>query len=146
MSKRPTWDEYFLGVAKQAATRGTCTRKQVGAVLVRGRVILCTGYNGSIAGTPHCDEAGCLMEDSHCVRTVHAEANAIAQAAREAIRVEGATCYTTASPCWPCLKLLANAGVKQIIYGEAYRMDDKVMTHSKGHSWDEKLGMGVLLL
>lgn len=118
---RATWDEYFMSIAKQVATRATCDRKYVGAVLVRDRFILATGYNGSLQGAAHCSEVGHLMEDGHCVRTIHAEANALVQAARNGVRIEGATIYVTASPCFNCFKLLANAGVKRIVYGEFYR-------------------------
>ncbi|MBP7149851.1 MAG: deaminase, partial [Acidobacteria bacterium] len=92
-----------------------------GAVIVRDKTILSTGYNGSIRGLSHCDEDGHLMENGHCVRTVHAEANAIAQAARHGVRVDGAEIYITASPCWACFRLLANSGIVRIYYGEFYR-------------------------
>jgi dCMP deaminase len=121
MTPRATWDEYFMGIARQASTRATCDRKQVGAVIVRDRSILASGYNGSLPGLPHCDEVGHLMEDGHCVRTIHAEANALMQAARQGVRVEGGTIYVTASPCFHCFKLLANAGIRRIVYGEFYR-------------------------
>jgi len=110
-----------MDIAKQVATRATCDRKHVGAVLVRDRTILSTGYNGSIRGLPHCDEVGHMMENGHCVATVHAEANAILQAAKNGVRIDGATLYTTASPCWPCFKLVANSGCLRIVYGEFYR-------------------------
>lgn len=119
--KRVGWDEYFMNIAKEVATRATCDRKHVGALIVRDKVILSTGYNGSIKGLPHCDEVGHEMEDGHCVRTVHAEMNAIAQAAKNGVVIDEATLYTTASPCWICFKLLANAGIKSIVYGEHYR-------------------------
>src|SRR6185312_9890322 len=102
MRHRASWDEYFMQIARDVATRATCDRKHVGAVIVRDKCILATGYNGSIRGLPHCDEDGHLMEDGHCVRTIHAEANAIIQAARNGVRIEGATVYVTASPCWGC--------------------------------------------
>jgi dCMP deaminase len=121
MSARTSWDQYFMEIAAQVATRATCDRKHVGALLVRDRIILSTGYNGSIRGMPHCDEVGHLMENGHCVATVHAEANAVLQAARTGVRIETATLYTTASPCWPCFKLVANAGIVRIVYGEFYR-------------------------
>jgi dCMP deaminase len=121
MSQRTSWDEYFMEIAKQVASRATCDRKHVGAVLVRDRIILSTGYNGSIRGMPHCDEVGHLMENGHCVATVHAEANSVLQAARTGVRIEGSSLYTTASPCWPCFKLVANAGIVRIVYGEFYR-------------------------
>lgn len=128
--KRASWDEYFMNIAREVATRATCDRKHVGAVLVRDRSILATGYNGSIRGLPHCDEVGHLMEEGHCVRTVHAEANAVAQAARQGVRVDEATAYVTASPCWGCFRLLANAGVRRIVFGEFYR-DPKVYEFSR---------------
>ena len=110
-----------MDIATQVATRATCDRKHVGAVIVRDRTILSTGYNGSIRGMPHCDEVGHMMENGHCVATVHAEANAILQAAKNGVRIDGATLYTTASPCWPCFKLIANSGCVRIVYGEFYR-------------------------
>ncbi len=119
--KRASWDEYFMAIAREVATRSTCDRKHVGAVIVREKIILATGYNGSIRGLPHCDDVGHLMEDGHCVRTVHAEANAIVQAARNGVRLEAADIYVTASPCFGCFKLIANAGLKRIVFAEFYR-------------------------
>lgn len=110
-----------MNIARAVATRSTCDRKHVGAVIVRDKSILATGYNGSIRGLPHCDDEGHLMEDGHCVRTVHAEANAIVQAARHGMRIEGATIYVTASPCWGCFRLIANGGLVRVVYGEFYR-------------------------
>ena len=107
---RASWDDYFMAIARVVSSRSTCDRKFVGAVVVRNRTILSTGYNGSIRGLPHCSETGHMMENGHCVATVHAEANAIIQAAKNGVRIDGATIYTTASPCWPCFKLIANAG------------------------------------
>ncbi len=121
MSHRASWDEYFMNIGREVATRATCDRKHVGAVIVRERSILATGYNGSIHGLAHCDEDGHLMEDGHCVRTIHAEANAIIQAARNGVRIEGAWIYVTASPCFSCFKMIANAGIKRIVFGEFYR-------------------------
>ena len=121
MGARSSWDEYFMAIARQVSTRATCDRKHVGALLVRDKMILSTGYNGSIRGLPHCDEVGHMMENGHCVATVHAEANAILQAAKNGVRIDGASLYTTASPCWPCFKLVANAGCQRIVYGEFYR-------------------------
>ena len=119
--ERASWDEYFMNIAREVATRSTCDRKHVGAVIVRDRSILATGYNGSIRGLPHCDDDGHLMEDGHCVRTVHAEANAILQAAKNGVSLDNGEIYTTASPCWNCFKLIANAGIRKIYYGEFYR-------------------------
>ncbi len=118
---RADWDEYFMNIAKVVASRSTCDRKFVGAVIVRDKTILSTGYNGSIRKLEHCDEVGHLMENGHCVATIHAEANAILQAAKNGVRIEGATIYTSASPCWPCFKMIANAGLVRICYGEFYR-------------------------
>lgn len=119
--ERVSWDDYFMNIALQVATRATCNRKHVGAVIVRDRTILSTGYNGSIRSLPHCDDVGHMMESDHCVRTVHAEANAICQAAKNGIALDGADVYTTASPCWACFKLIANSGIRRIFYGEFYR-------------------------
>jgi dCMP deaminase len=113
-----------MNIATQVATRATCMRKHVGAVIVRDRTILSTGYNGSIRGLPHCEDIGCVVEEGHCVSTVHAEANAILQAARNGVAIGGAEIYTTASPCWPCFKLIANSGIHRVYYGEFYR-DEK---------------------
>ena len=119
--RRLGWHTYFMNIARQVATRSTCDRKHVGAVIVRDRTILSTGYNGSIRGMPHCAEIGHLMENDHCVATIHAEANAILQAAKNGSRIDGAEIYTTASPCWNCFKLIANAGIRTLYYGEFYR-------------------------
>lgn len=126
-----------MNIAREVATRSTCDRKHVGAVLVRDRSILATGYNGSLRGLKHCDEVGHLMEDGHCVRTVHAEANAVVQAAKNGVRIDGATAYVTASPCWNCFRLLVNAGVVRIVFGEFYR-DPKVFTFA------EELGLELV--
>jgi len=127
---RASWDEYFMSIAQVVATRSTCPRKFVGSVLVRNRTILSTGYNGSIRGMPHCSDVGHMMEDNHCVATIHAEANAIIQAARNGVTIDGGTTYVTASPCWNCFKQLANAGIVRICYGEFYR-DDRIFDIAK---------------
>ena len=111
--------------------------KHVGAVIVRDKSILATGYNGSIRGLAHCDEEGHLMEEGHCVRTVHAEANAIVQAARNGVRIDSAGIYVTASPCWGCFRLIANAGIMRIVFGEFYR-DPKIFEFS------QKLGLELV--
>jgi dCMP deaminase len=118
---RAPWDEYFMKIAQVVSSRATCGRRHVGAVIVRDRNLLSTGYNGSIRGLPHCEEVGHMMEAGHCVRTVHAEANAIAQAARNGVAIDGASIYITASPCWSCFKLIANTGILRVCYGEFYR-------------------------
>jgi len=124
--KRASWNEYFMRIAMQAATRSTCDRKHVGAVIVRDKTVLSTGYNGSIRGMPHCDDVGHMMENGHCIATVHAEANAIIQAARHGIAIDNADIYVTASPCWNCFKLIANSGIRRIFYLEFYR-DEKIL-------------------
>ncbi len=127
---RASWHRYFMNLALQAATRSTCPRKHVGAVIVRDKSILSTGYNGSIRGAAHCTDVGCLMEGGHCIRTVHAEANALVQAASHGVRLEGAEIYVTASPCFDCFKLIANAGIRTIYYGEFYR-DERVLAFAE---------------
>jgi len=119
--RRVDWHTYFMNIALQVASRSTCDRKHVGAVIVRDKTILSTGYNGSIRGMPHCDDVGHDLDGGHCVATIHAEANAILQAAKNGVMIEGTELYTTASPCWSCFKLVANAGITTIYYGEFYR-------------------------
>jgi dCMP deaminase len=118
---RASWDRYFMDIARVVASRSTCQRKFVGSVIVRDRTILSTGYNGSVRGMPHCTEVGHMMEDGHCVATIHAESNAILQAAKNGVNIDGATVYVTASPCWSCFKQIVNAGLRRIVYGEFYR-------------------------
>lgn len=122
--QRPDWDHYFMAMAAVASERGTCDRKRVGAVLVKDKYVISTGYNGAIAGMPNCDEIGHDMVDGHCVRVIHAEHNALIQAAKYGHAVEGAVCYCTLSPCWLCFRLLVQAGVKRFVYAEPYRADD----------------------
>jgi dCMP deaminase len=124
---RQSWTEYLLAIAQAVSTRATCDRLHVGCVLVDdGHTILATGYNGSVRGREHCDDVGHDMVEGHCVRTVHAEANAIAQAASNGVRIWGATAFITAYPCWQCAKLLANAGVVHVVCAKAYRIDERV--------------------
>jgi dCMP deaminase len=139
MVERIGWDPYFMKIAEQVASRSTCDRKYVGAVIVREKMILSTGYNGSIRGMPHCSEMGHMMENGHCVATIHAEANAIIQAARNGVNITGATLYVTASPCWPCFKMIVNAGIKKVFYGEFYR-DERIFETAK------KLGVELIEL
>lgn len=121
--KRPTWNEYFLKIAHDVAQRSTCERAQVGAVIVTAKRILTTGYNGSPRGLAHCTEVGCLMDNGHCVRTLHAEQNAIIQAALHGVITEGATIYVTHQPCFICAKTIINAGIKEIVYDHEYQDD-----------------------
>lgn len=109
-----------MKIAEIVATRSTCDRRSVGAVLAKEKVILSTGYNGAPRGMAHCDESGHEIVDGHCVRTVHAEANAIVQAARNGVAVEGATMYLTHSPCYDCFKMMVNAGINGVCYSDFY--------------------------
>ena len=117
---RPTWDEYFMDIAFTIAQRSTCNRAHVGAVLVRDRRMLTTGYNGAPAGLAHCDEVGHLIIDGHCVRTLHAEQNAIIQAALHGIGIEGASAYVTHQPCLTCAKMIINSGIRRVVYAGNY--------------------------
>ncbi|MFN2450523.1 MAG: cytidine/deoxycytidylate deaminase family protein [Candidatus Baltobacteraceae bacterium] len=117
---RPGWDEYFMQIARTVATRATCPRASVGCVIVREHRILTTGYNGSPRGVAHCSETGCTMRDGHCMRTTHAEANAVVQAALHGINLSDSTAYATHQPCINCSKLLISAGIRTIVYETAY--------------------------
>ena len=120
---RPDWETYFLRMADLVATRSTCPRRQVGAVLVRQERVIATGYNGSLRGQTHCVEAGCLMVDGHCKRTVHAELNALLQCAFYGSASRGTTLFITAFPCLECAKALVQAGVRRVVYRDRY--DDR---------------------
>jgi dCMP deaminase len=125
---RPSWDEYFMSIARLVAQRSTCLRRKVGAVLVKDKRILATGYNGAPSGLAHCLDIGCLREKMNIpsgerhelCRGLHAEQNCLIQAARYGICVEGATIYCTHHPCIICTKMLINAGIKKICYAEGY--------------------------
>lgn len=167
---RPDWDHYFMEMATVAASRGTCDRKLVGALIVKEKQVLATGYNGAIAGMGNCSSGPCEergyvddccnsrdcfcnifckwcsksvssaadsppdckknpglghdMSEGHCVRTVHAEMNAVAQAAKYGVGIDNSTVYTTAAPCWDCFRVSVNAGIVRFVYKEAYRLDD----------------------
>ena len=130
MSDRPSWHQYFLTITRQVAERSTCTRAKVGAVIVREKNILATGYNGSPAGLPHCTDVGCLVYTSrtpsgeaeeNCFRTIHAEINAIAQAAKNGASIRDADIYITHTPCIHCLKVLINTGIRRIFYEHDYK-------------------------
>ena len=125
---RPDWDSYFMKIAAAVSERSTCDRALVGCVLVLDKRILTSGFNGSPAGQDHCDEIGHLMVDGHCVRTIHAETNAIIQAALHGVSTRDATCYVTHLPCINCTKALINAGITRIVYGEAYRTDKNAVS------------------
>ena len=122
---RLTWDEYFMNLAITVSERGTCDRAYVGCVIVNeDNRIVTTGYNGSIKGNPHCDEIGHTMRDGHCIATIHAEMNALLYCAKEGISVNGCKAYVTHFPCLNCTKSLIQAGIKEIYYKEAYRVDE----------------------
>jgi dCMP deaminase len=125
-SQRPPWDDYFMDITFQVAKRGTCDRARVGAIIVRDRRILTTGYNGSPAGLPHCDEIGHLMIAGHCMRTLHAEQNAIIQAALHGIGLAGGAIYVTHQPCLTCAKMIINAGLKRVVYAGHYPDENAV--------------------
>ena len=124
---RQSWDEYFLMLARHVSTRATCDRLHAGCVLVRDKRILSTGYNGSLPGAGHCDDEGHLMQDGHCIATIHAEANAVANAARAGVSTMDSSAYVTATPCWNCIKNLVAAGVKDIVYEKKYL--NSTLTH-----------------
>lgn len=125
---RPTWDEYFMEIARLVASRSTCLRRQVGAVMVKDKNILATGYNGTPSGIRHCSEVGCLRqqmkvpsgERHELCRGLHAEQNAIIQAAKHGVNIDGAVLYCTHSPCIICSKMLINSGVKRIVCSDGY--------------------------
>ncbi len=126
---RPSWDEYFMSIADMVGTRGTCDRGRSGCIIVKDKHVLVTGYVGSPAGLAHCDEAGHEMhkvthddgsESMHCIRTIHAEQNAIAQAARMGIPLDGGTVYCKMVPCYVCAKILMNAGIVRIVAAKDY--------------------------
>lgn len=127
MQDRPSWDSYFMQIAHLVKTRATCPRRSVGALIVRDKRILCTGYNGAPRGLPHCPElgpthewpTGCLRA-GHCIRALHAEQNALLQAAMLGVPCQGATMYVTCQPCNNCAKMIINAGIERVIYEGDY--------------------------
>ncbi|MBW2963710.1 cytidine/deoxycytidylate deaminase family protein [Candidatus Woesearchaeota archaeon] len=129
---RPSWDEYFMGIVHAVSQRATCDRGKTGVVIVKNKQILTTGYVGSPIGLPHCDEEGhqikkIIHEDSsesqHCLRTNHAEINALAQAAKNGIAIDGATLYCKLAPCHTCAKAMINAGIKRVVAEKRYHQD-----------------------
>ncbi|MFQ5952018.1 MAG: cytidine/deoxycytidylate deaminase family protein [Candidatus Omnitrophota bacterium] len=121
--KRPSWDEYFLNIAKLVATRSTCLRRNVGAVIVKDKQVLATGYNGAPSGIVHCEEVGCMREElgipsgqrHELCRALHAEQNAFLQAAKHGISLEGGSLYITTQPCSICAKMIINVGIKKVV-------------------------------
>lgn len=132
--KRPSWDEYFMEVCMAIAKRATCDRGRSGCVIAKNNQILATGYVGSPAGLPHCDEVGhqlkkMVHEDgsvsTHCVRTVHAEQNAICQAARKGVAIEGATLYCKMTPCRACAMMIINCGIRRVVCYSKYHQGEE---------------------
>ncbi|WP_283678836.1 ComE operon protein 2 [Lentilactobacillus sp. Marseille-Q4993] len=124
MDTRIKWDQYFMMQAVLLATRSTCQRLSVGAVIVRDKRIIAGGYNGSVAGDDHCLDEGCYLVDGHCVRTIHAEMNAILQCAKFGESTDGAEVYVTDFPCLQCTKMLLQAGITKINYLRNYHNDE----------------------
>jgi dCMP deaminase len=112
---RPDWDQYFMKLAMLASERATCPRMHCGCVLVKDKNVIATGYNGSIPGDEHCEDVGCLVVDNHCIRTNHAEMNALMQAVKHGNSVDGATAYVTTMPCTTCAKALIAAGIRRVV-------------------------------
>ena len=121
---RIPWDQYFMAQSMLLSLRSTCTRLSVGATIVRDRRIIAGGYNGSVTGDVHCIDEGCYLVDGHCVRTIHAEMNAILQCAKFGVETDGAEIYVTHFPCLQCTKMILQAGIKKIHYLKDYRNDD----------------------
>ena len=140
MMTRPSWPEYFMAITRMVAKRTTCLRRGVGAVLVKDKRILATGYNGAPAGLKHCEEVGCIRENEsipsgtrhELCRGLHAEQNVIVQAAYHGIPIDGATIYCTNKPCVICSKMIINSGIKQIYYDEGYNdpLADQMLTEA----------------
>lgn len=122
---RSSWQEYFMGIAESIAQRGTCDRAFVGAVIVNNdNRIVSTGYNGSISGDNHCIDSEHKMRDGHCIRTIHAEQNALYYCAKEGIKVKNCSIYVTHFPCLNCTKALIQSGINHIYYKNDYRIDE----------------------
>lgn len=132
---RQSWNEYFMQLAEKVATRSTCDRAHVGAVIVNNdHRIVATGYNGSISGNPHCDDVGHVLRDGHCIATIHAEENALLYCAKEGIPVKGCTIYITHFPCLNCTKSIIQAGITKVYYKEDYRIDEYALELFKNNN------------
>ena len=141
---RPSWDDYFMAVARAVATRATCSRRSVGALIVKEKRILATGYNGAPSGMRHCDHTGGAdLIFGHCARSTHAEQNAIVQAAKHGIAIDGGTLYITSHPCLVCAKLLINAGVVRVVYEDAYADEHAEAMLKEAGIAIERLGAGA---
>ncbi len=119
--ERITWDQFFMAQSHLLALRSTCTRLAVGATIVREKRIIAGGYNGSISGDEHCIDQGCYVVDNHCVRTIHAETNALLQCAKYGTPANGADIYVTHFPCLPCTKTIIQAGIRHVYYAKDYK-------------------------
>ncbi len=125
MTNRKSWNQYFMEITEMVASRSTCDRAFVGCVIVNDdHRIVSTGYNGSVAGNPHCDDVGHTIRDNHCIATIHAEMNALLYCAKEGISVKNCNAYVTHFPCLNCTKALIQAGIKKIYYKYEYNVDD----------------------
>lgn len=122
--ERMNWDQYFMAQSVLLATRSTCERLSVGAVLVRDKRVIAGGYNGSVSGDVHCIDEGCYLVNGHCLRTIHAEMNALLQCAKFGVKTEGAEIYVTHFPCFDCTKAMIQAGITKINYLNNYRNHD----------------------
>ena len=154
---RPSWDEYFMEIAHQVATRSTCLRRHVGAVIVRDKRILTTGYNGAPRGLLHCDVVGCLREQmrvpsgqrQEICRGLHAEQNAIIQAALHGVSTESSSIYVTHQPCVTCAKMIINSGIKRVVCASAYPDDlarailDEADVAVELWEYQQQLGIGA---
>ena len=138
---RPQWDEYFLKLAMLASERATCPRMHCGCVLVKDKNVIATGYNGSIPGDDHCEDVGCLVVENHCIRTNHAEMNAITQAAKHGKNVEGSTSYVTNMPCTTCAKALIAAGIKRVVVFSDYHDTQATKFFAVAGVTIDKIGM-----
>lgn len=146
--QRPSWDEYFMSISELVASRSTCLRRKVGAVLVKDKRILCSGYNGAPSKLPHCEEIGCLREKLNVpsgerhelCRGVHAEQNAIIQAACHGVSISGSLLYCTNQPCSICAKMLINAGIKEVFYRDVYddRMAEELFVEAGVKIWGKR--------
>ncbi len=124
---RPSWDDYFMAITRLVATRANCDRLAAGAVLTKDNRIIATGYNGAPPGLPHCDDIGHLMEEGHCVRTIHGEHNVLLQVARlQGASTEGTTLYSEYSPCIHCAKYIIACGVKRVVFSKIYRNSEVI--------------------
>lgn len=144
--KRPSWDEYFMQIAKVAGKRSTCDRGRTSCVIVRDKQILVTGYAGAPKGLPHCDDVGHQLKtvthedghlSTHCMRTIHAEQNALLQAAKLGVAIEGSTVYCNMTPCATCAKMLINTGIKRVVCAKRY--------HAGGECEDMFRHVGIAL-